>query len=312
MLQFALNHLVEVDGVSRVDRVDETFAVDGEVEQQRSVVSYRAVVEVGKLFGRLHTVVLLRMVEPARTYRHVALGSRPLVAVGVSVLQFGVVGVARINRVLAQECPVGLACEALLVAHPAASRSAVAEDHGVGLNAVEHGEDMRVVIVVLAVDSARVLGTAIVAVATVGTVEPHLEHVAVVGEQVVELSVEVGQVARRSVVGTRAVPRREIHRELQSVLLAGVRQFAHDVALSVLIRRACHVVVVALERPEAEAVMVFCCENDALHACCHERLCPLFAVETCGVERSRVGVAVAPFAVVERVQTEVDEGVGPY
>ena len=182
MLQLALNQLVEVDGVSRVDRVDETFAVDGEVEQQRSVVAHRAVVEVGKLFGRLHTVVLLRMIEPARTDRHVALGSRPLVAVGVSVLQFGVVGIARINRVLAQECPVGLACEALLVAHPAASRSAVAEHHGVGLNAVEHGKDMRVVVVVLAVDSARVLCAAIVAVAAVGSVEPHLEHVAVVGE----------------------------------------------------------------------------------------------------------------------------------
>ena len=134
--------------------MDETVAVDGEVEQQRSVVAHRAIVEVSKLFGRFHTIVLFGVIEPTRTDRHVALGSRPLVAVGVSVLQFGVVGVARVNRVLAQERPVGLAGKSFLVAHPAAARTAVAEHHGVRLNAVEHSEDMWVVIVVLAVDSA--------------------------------------------------------------------------------------------------------------------------------------------------------------
>ena len=125
-----------------------------------------------------------------------------------------------------------------------------------------------------------------------------------------ELSVEVRQVAWCSIVGTRAIPRREVHRELQVVLLARLRQFAYDVALAVLVRRAAHVVVVALEGPQTEAVVMLRSEYHALHAGSHECLCPLLAVETCGVERSRIGVAVAPFAVVERVQTEVDESVG--
>ena len=42
--EFALYDVVISDGVGRVDRMDESVAVDGEVEQEGSVVSYAAVV----------------------------------------------------------------------------------------------------------------------------------------------------------------------------------------------------------------------------------------------------------------------------
>ncbi len=190
--KLALYYLVKRHGVGRVDGVDETVAVHGEVEQEGGVVAHAAVVEVHELLRRLHLVVLLGVIEPSWAYRHVALRRRPLVAVGMAILQFGILGIARVDLSLAQERPVGLAGETLLVAHPSASGTAVAEDHGLRLQAVEHGEDTWVVVIVFAVYGAPVLGSAIVAVATVGTVEPHLKHLAVVGHEVAQLRVEIG------------------------------------------------------------------------------------------------------------------------
>ncbi len=56
--------------------------------------------------------------------------------------------------------------------------------------------------------------------------------------------------------------------------------------------------------------MVLGGEDYALHAGCHEGACPLLAVEALGVEGLGVGVAVAPLAVVERVEAEMDERIG--
>ena len=120
----------------------------------------------------------------------------------MSVGQFVVIGVARINLALAQESPVCLACKSLLVANPSASGAAVAEYHGIRLYLVEHLEYVRVVVVVLSVDGALVFGSAIVVVATVGTVKPYLKHLAVVGEEVAQLCVEVRQIVGCGIFGT--------------------------------------------------------------------------------------------------------------
>ena len=308
--QLALYYLVEGHGVGRVDRVDQPVAVHGEVEQEGGVVAHAAIVEVGQLLRRLHLVVLLGVVEPSRANGHVALRRRPLVAVGVAILQLRVFGIAWIHLALAQESPVGLSGHSLLVAHPSASGSAVAEDHGLRLQAVEHLEDARVVVIVFAVYGAPVLCAAIVAVAAVGTVEPHLEHLAVVGHEVAQLGVEIRQVLRRGILGARAVPRREVDGEPQPVFLARVGHLAHNVALAVAPWRAAHVVVVAGEGPQAEAIVVLGREYDALHAGAHESARPLLTVETLGVEGLGVGVTIAPLAVVERVEAEMYEGIG--
>ena len=167
----------------------------------------------------------------------------------MAVLQFGIFGVAWVDLALAEERPVGFAGKSLLVAHPSAAGSAVAEHHGVGLYAVEHLEDAWIVVVVLAVDGALVACSAVVAVAAVSSVEPHLEHLAVVGEEVAQLGVEIGQIGGCGVVGARAVPGREVYGKLESVFLACFGEFLHHVALASAPGRLAHVVVVAGEGP---------------------------------------------------------------
>ena len=56
--------------------------------------------------------------------------------------------------------------------------------------------------------------------------------------------------------------------------------------------------------------MMFCRQDDALHAGSHERLHPLLTVEALRVKHLWVGVAISPFSVAERVETEKNEGVG--
>ena len=212
-----------------------------------------------------------------------------------------VLRIAGIHLSLAQKGPVGFACKAFFVAHPSASGSAVAEHHCLWLQTVEHFEYARIVVIVLSVNGSCVLGAAVVAVAAVCTVKPHFKHLAIVGEQVAKLCVEVGEIAGGGIVGTAAVPWRQIYGKLQSVLLAGFRQFAHDIAFASTERRFAHIVVVTGKRPEAEAVVMLGSKDDTLHSCCDKRACPLFAIEFSGVECHRVGVAVSPFAVVECV-----------
>ena len=101
MRELALYDLVETYGVGRVDGMDEAVTVNGEVEQESGVVSHAAIVEVDQLVRRLHLSVFLGMIEPSRTDGYVAFCRCPLIAVGMSVLQFGVLRVAGINLALA-------------------------------------------------------------------------------------------------------------------------------------------------------------------------------------------------------------------
>ena len=55
--------------------------------------------------------------------------------------------------------------------------------------------------------------------------------------------------------------------------------------------------------------MVLGGKDDAFHTGVDQRLRPLLAVKPGGVEGSRVGIAVPPLAIVEGVQTKMDEGI---
>ena len=107
-----------------------------------------------------------------------------------------------------------------------------------------------------------------------------------------------------------AVPRREVQAQLQAILVAGSGQFAHHVALSVLIRCVANRVVGVFRRPETKAVMMLGREDDAFHTGLTTHPSPLFTVESRRIERLQRCIAVAPLAVAERVRSEVDEGVG--
>ena len=127
--------------------------------------------------------------------------------------------------------------------------------------------------------------------------------------QVAQLAVEVVHIGRRAIVGLVAVPGREIERQLQPVLAAGFRQFGHNVTLAVLVGRPADVVVRALEGPQAETVVVLGGQDDSLHACRHKGLGPLLTVQPGGLESLGVGIPIPPFAVIEGVQAEMDEGI---
>ena len=273
-------------------------------------MAHAAIVEVGEIVYRLHLTVLALVVEPSRAYRHVTLGRSPGVAVGVALLQLPVSAVAGIDLVATQERPVGGVGIAFLVAHPATAGAAVGEDDGLGLQTLDHLPRAREIIIGAAVYRALFACAAVIAVAAVGTVKPYLEDVAILGEQFFELCVEVLYIQGSAVESLVTVPGREIDAKLESVFLAGCRQFAHDVALAVLVGGVAHAVVGILGGPEAEAVVVLGGDDDALHAGVVERLGPLLAVEAGRVETLQRGVAISPLAVAKGVGTKVDEGIG--
>src|SRR5699024_10482417 len=77
-----------------------------------------------------------------------------------------------------------------------------------------------------------------------------------------------------------------------------------DVALK---RAVLHAVLGVLARPQAEAVVVLRREDHALKARRLDRLDPLVAVELLRIEDRLILGALAPFAVRERVDAEMDE-----
>ena len=249
------------------------------------------------------------MVEPSRSDGHVALCRHPLIAVGMSLLQLVVFLIAWEHVASAQERPVGGMGVTLFVAHPSAARSAVREHDALRLQLVNQLVGAVVLVVCAAVDGARFLGTAIPSVAAVGSIEPNLEDVAVAREQLTQLVVEVVHIKRRAVESLVPVPGREVYAKLQSVFLACRGQFAHHVALSVLVRRVAYAVVGVVGGPQAEAVVMLGRDDDTFQSRLDKGLRPLLAIEPGGVEGFQFGVAVPPFAVVEGVQAKMDEGV---
>ena len=247
------------------------------------------------------------MIEPPRTDARVRLGSHP----GVAVLQSEAQHLARDVALLVEHAPVRLAHAAGLVAHPAqvAAVAAVVPDDAAGLQFTDHAERLGPLVVGLGVDAARPVGSAIPAVAAVGPVEPHLEDVAVLCQQLAQLVAEVGNVFRAAVVRMIPIPGREIDGKLQPLLAAGIGQLAHHVALALFPRCVLDGILRIGTRPHTKAAVVLGGEDDAPHACLLADASPLAAVEAGGVEQLQVLVAEAPFLVGIGVQRVVDEGI---
>ena len=103
------------------------------------------------------------------------------------------------------------------------------------------------------------------------------------------------------------VPRREINAEFDAVFLTSIRQFPHDIAL---VRGIGNTIISIATGPQAKTVMVFTSQDHALHASLDQRPHPLFTVKAGRVECAGRSVTIAPFHVIERVETKVDKGVG--
>ena len=268
------------------------------------------VVQFHQLFRRFHAVVLRIMVEPSRTDGDIAFGTHPLVAIGVTVLQGLEVGIARIYLLTADEGPVGSTGNAPFVAHPTAARSSVGEDDGLWLVVQDMSKDIREVVVVPPVDFPGFTGTPVVAVTTVGSIEPELEQRAIFGSQLLQLLVIILHILRCAIGSLVTVPGREVEAQFQSILPASLTEFSHDIAFTILIRCVPDTVLREFRRPEAETIVMLGSEDYACHASLLERTDPLFRVAQGRVKDTRLGISVAPFPVGVGVQSEMDERIG--
>ena len=105
---------------------------------------------------------------------------------------------------------------------PAAARADVREHHRVRGQVAHELPGRRPVVVRRAVDAPRLARAAVVAVAAVRAVEPDLEHVAVVREQLGDLRAEdLRHVLRGPVERAVAVPRGHVHAEREAGALRG-------------------------------------------------------------------------------------------
>ena len=105
------------------------------------------------------------------------------------------------------------------------------------------------VVVGAAVDGACFVGSAIVAVATIGAIEPKLKYFAIASGEIFDLLMIVLEIFRSAIIGGIAIPWREIHAEFQPVFLASCLEFAHYVAFSVLVGRIANAVFGEFGRP---------------------------------------------------------------
>ena len=264
----------------------------------------------------LLVVVVVGVVEPVRTERHVGVARHEEHAVLLS--DRVVREIAEAGHGLTALSPRStrgpgtegfLGGKALLVAHPAHVRADVAEDRHAGLEFAYHLPGVNPVVVRAMVDVAAFSCAAVVAVAAVRAVEEELERRAVVGQNLAELFLENRQIIGRAVLGVVAVPRGDVEPDVEAVLAAGVRHFLHVVALAVAEFGLRDVVLGGLGRPQAQAVVVLADDDDARDAAVFAGLYDLLGVEFGRSETLRVLVAVAPFLVVERVRTEVQDRV---
>ena len=289
--------------------MDESFLIHGEVEQECAVMTHAAVVQVGELWDAFYTGILALVIEPTRTDTGVALRGYPGIAIGMSAGQLVVLIVTRINLVDSQERPVGGIGIALLVANPTATGAAIAKDDGLWLMLIHQFVGTGEIVVGTAINLALLLGTAIPAITTVGTIEPHLEKLAILGEQLLELGIEILHIEWGAVECLMAIPWREVQTQFQAVLLTGGCQLAYNIALTILVRRIANAVVGVLGGPQTKTVVVLGGEYHTFHTGSLDGAGPLLGIKLGGVEITQWRIAIAPLAIAKGVGTEVDKSI---
>ena len=219
----------------------------------------------------------------------------------MSLLQFLVSVVTWIYFIYSQKRPICSKGISLFVANPTATWTSVAEAYSHRLQSFHCLPSSWKVVVCASVYRTCVPCSSIVAVASVCTVKPYLENIAVLCQQFFELSMEIFAVEWCAIESLMPVPRREIYSKLKSVFLACSRQFANDVSFAIFIWSVAYAVICIFCLPQAKAIMMFCCYYDTFHACFLANTSPLLTVETCRVEIIEVSITVAPFPVAECV-----------
>src|SRR5258705_12788358 len=125
---------------------------------------------------RLDLTVLMRVIEPARPDRNIALGGHPLRSRPDAPIQARAIRVSWGEPVPIGGRPARLAGDSVLVPHPANIRAGVAEQYGVGMQIAPDLPRVRPVVVDAVVDLAPLVRTAVVAITAVRAVEEDLEY----------------------------------------------------------------------------------------------------------------------------------------
>ena len=251
-------------------------------------MTHTAIIKVCQLVNRLHTTVFFRMIEPTRTDRYVTFGSYPLITIGMTVLQFTILGITREYFASTKERPVGCSRKTSLITYPTTTRATIRKDNRLRLKFIQYFINLRIVVVVLTVDGTSILGTSIPTVTTIGTVEPYFEHFSIVGHQLTKLLVEIVHIFRCSIIGLVSVPRRKINGKLDAIFLTCSSQFAHNVTLTILIRSVSDTIFCQLGRPQAETVVMLGGKDNPLHTGSHKGLYPLLTIQLSRIEGGRV------------------------
>ena len=276
--------------------MDQTSCVRRHIKQEQRVATDTFIIYLQKVLKRLYLSILALPPEPARTDGHITLRCHPCIAVRRTFIEHltRVVLLILVDLHSAPACPAGLS---LLISYPTTSGTVVAEDDGVRLKFIYCRVVQRPVIDLYF--TVRTL--------TASAVEPLLEHMSVVSQRRLQRLDEYIIILISTVMRIIPVPWRNIDTELKAILTACLRQVLQDIALSVSPRTLRHGMTTDRIWPQAESVVMLCCDDDALHAGSLGDRSPLSTVHLSRVEQFGLLLTASPLCTGEGVGTEMHE-----
>ena len=235
------------------------------------------------------------VVEPAWSDTCIRLTRHPRVTILQTVVQHG----PRHLTVVVQQTPVCLANIACLRTYPAqvTTVTAIVPDDSLGLQFTNHAKRLGPLVIRLPVDASRLVCAAIPSVATVGAIEPYLENIAIISQQLTQLVTEIGHIFGFAIVFMISIPRRKVNCKLQPLLTAGVCQLLHHVSPALLPWCVLHRILGIFRGPHTEATMMLSCEDNTFHASLFAHPCPLTAVKVRGIKQFQVLITISPLLI---------------
>ncbi len=171
---------------------------------------------------------------------------------------------------------------------------------------------IRHIIIYGCVDLTHTASSSIIAVATVGSVKPHLKLVGAILNHLFTLLDEYFRHIRRvAVMDIVSVPGADVKAIFHAEVAGGLPEIAGDIgSFAGIVTSPRYIVVGGGGGPEAESVVVFHYGYTALHAGSFDSLKPLTGIghRRWGEYRG-VGVASTPFEAGEGVHAEMEEAV---
>ena len=144
---------------------------------------------------------------------------------------------------------------------------------------------------------------------TVYTVEPHLMHLTVIGQQLCKLFDKELIVFRRiTVAGSITIPRRQVYTEFHAILGTCITKFTYHVTLAVLPRRRSNRMRSRLGWPQAEAVVMLGCKKYHLEATLFQGAYPLVSIQFCRIEQRRIFRTISPFTTGKCINSKMQKG----